>query len=229
MSKRCLFAFWICSSPVIVAQNPQLAPEDIRYTGELMAQNHLIAHVELDMGKQKYVRYQYDRYPDVKRITIQNGSSFAERKGESWIESEDWGKTGTAVDQSKAADLTRYVTIAELPFAPTEQHDQSQGAVVWKLIKHVPGKEYQFYTYEESRERPRPGRLYPRFTFIKYNDDPDGHLVLEHFSGNLIKNDELLPVEIGYESLILLPENTAIKIVPSTGPHRPQTKDGKEP
>ena len=214
---------------VSTGQNPQLAPKDIHYTKELMAQNHLIAHVELEIEKDKYLRYRYDRYPDVKQIRMANGSSFAEPKDRPWLESNDWGKTGTEVSQSKAAELDRYFTIAELPFMPTEQHDESQGAVVWKLIKHVSEKDYEFYTYEESRERPRPNRLYPRFRFIKYKDDSDGNLVLEHFSGNLTADDKLLPVEIGYESLILLPSDTVIKVVPGSGTQRPPKTGAKEP
>ncbi len=213
----------------LAAQNPQLALDDIRYTREFMAQNHLIARVELEVEKHKYVRYRYDRYPDVKQITMSNGPSFAEPKEKPWLESKDWGKTGTEVNQSKAAELNRNVSIAELPFMPTEQHDKSQGAVVWKLIKHVPEKDYEFYTYEESRERPRPNAFYPRFRFIKYKDDLDGKLVLEHFSGNLIGDGKLLPVEIGYESLILLPRDTVIKIVPRSGTERPAKKGAKEP
>jgi hypothetical protein len=229
MWKRGMLACLFCFPIAIAAQNPQLAQEDIQYTKELMAPNHLIAHVELEMEKHKYVRYRYDRYPDVKQITIASGPSFAEPKEKPWMESKDWGKTGTEVSQSKAAELNRYVNIAELPFMPTEQHDSSQGAVVWKLIKHVPEKDYQFYTYEESREKPRSNAFYPRFRFIKYKDDSDGHLVLEHFSGNLIADDRLLPVEIGYESLILLPSDTLIKVVPRSGTERPGKKGAKEP
>jgi hypothetical protein len=213
MLKRCILVL-LLPFPVS-AQNPQLAPQDIRYTRELMARNHLIAHVELEMEKDKYVRYRYDRYPEVKRITIA-GSSFAELNAKSWLESKDWGETGSPVNQAKAAELNTYATVAELPFAPTEQHDKRQGAVVWKLIKRVPEKDYQFYTYEESRAVPRPDGVYPRFKFIKYKDSSDGELLLEHFSGQLRASDKMIPVEIGYESLILLPRNTVIKIMPSS-------------
>jgi hypothetical protein len=212
----------------IAAQNPELAPQDIHYTRELMARNHLIAHVELEVDKHKHVRYRYDCYPDVKQIAMANGATFAQPKEKPWVESKECGKTGSEVSRSKAAELSRYVDIAELPFMPTEQHDKSQGAVVWKLIKHVSEEDYQVYTYEESRERPRPNAFYPRFTFIKYNDSSDGNLVLEHFSGNLIGDGKLFPVEIAYESLVLLPANTVIKVVPHGGTKAP-TKKGKDP
>src|SRR5579862_666528 len=76
------------------AQNPKLAPTDLKNFKALADKGHLVAQVELQTGEQTFVRYRYDRFPDAERIVEQDGSVFARVGRREWVVSEDWGKTG---------------------------------------------------------------------------------------------------------------------------------------
>ena len=96
-------------------------------------------------------------------------------------------------------------------------HDQSQGGTVWRFIERTAKDDLEYFTYERSREHPNPDGVYPRFTFLKYKNDTDGHLLVEHFTGNLRDGEKLIPVEVKYSYMILLPSaNVKIEKAPST-------------
>ena len=54
----------------------------------------------------------------------------------------------------------------------------------------------------------KPDGVYPRYTFIKYQKDTDGKLLLEHFSAQVRSEDKLIPVEIKFDFMLILPEGS---------------------
>jgi hypothetical protein len=112
------------------AQDPKLAPDDLKYTKEAIEANHLIARVSMRVEAEKYSRYRYDRYPDMKRITGEDGVDYVQLKGKGWVKSKDWGKTGTPVKKDKAGELDMLASTAEIPLGPTTSRDTSQGGTV---------------------------------------------------------------------------------------------------
>ena len=156
------------------AQDPALVSADLAYTRGAIANDHLINQVSLRVGQSKYLRYHCDRYPDVVRITEEDGTEYARIKGKSWLRSKDWGETGARVKAAKARELDTEVTVTEAPLEKSVPRDPSQGGTVWRLVDTRKEADLVWFTYEESREKPRPDGVYPRYTFVKYKGDKDG-------------------------------------------------------
>lgn len=190
------------------AQSPNLAPDDLNFTRTVAEANHLIAQATLRVQDNEYVHFRYDLYPDLKRITTEDGLVYIQLNGKSWIQSKDWGKTGTPVQSDKASELDTFVGVAESPFANSIPHDQSQGETVWKLIEQTKEDDHELFTYEQSRQNPMPDGVYPRFTFAKYKHDVDGRLLLEHLSAQMRTAERVIPVEIKYDFMILVPASS---------------------
>ena len=206
------------------AQNPGLAPADLKFTRAAFTHNHLVARVELQVEKNKYVRYQYDRYPDLVRINLDGGATYAKPKAKAWLKSNDWGETGTGVNADKAAELDANAKIAELPLQEGEGLDKTQGGTVWKLANRTKRETSEYFTYEKSRERPRIDGYYPRYTFVKFKDAADGKLLRSHYSGQLRACSRLVPIEARYDLLIQLPPGSVkFETAPSSG------KNGNKP
>jgi hypothetical protein len=207
--------FLLVSAPTLLrAQDPNLAPDDLKTSREAFDKNHLIAQVNILSGPGKQVHYRYDRYADVRRLQTDDGAEYAQLKGKPWRKSTDWGKTGTEIQGDKAAVLNSRAAIAEVPLTPFEDRDQSQGEPVWKFIEKTHEGDLETFTYERSREKPHPDGVYPRYTFIKYKHDTDGKLLLYRFAGQLRSGDKYTPVQIQLGLMILMPANTVIEVVP---------------
>jgi len=113
----------------------------------------------------------------------------------------------------KAAELNNQAAIAEVPLAEPEDRDKTQGGPVWKFIDKTQENDIETFTYERSREKPRPDGVYPRYTFIKYKNDTDGKLLLYRFAGQLRTGDDVTPLQIQFGLMIILPANTVIEEV----------------
>jgi hypothetical protein len=110
------------------------------------------------------------------------------------------GARDQPVDAQTADELDTFASIVRLPFAPNETHDKSQGAFVWKKVAQTTGTNCSIFTYELSREHPHPDGVYPRCTFIKYQDDLDGKLLMVGSEANLIDGaGKLFPVTVVYQ------------------------------
>jgi len=192
------------------AQDPNLAPDDLKFTQGVADANHLIAQVRLQVGENDFVRFRYDRYPELKQIKDENGFAYTQLKGKEWMKSDDWGKTGVPVKPGKAGDLDVFASMAESPLGQAVTHDNSQGKTVWKLVAKKKKVDFELYTYERSREKPKTNGVYPRYTFIKYKNDKDGQLLLEHFSAQMRSEGKLIPVEIEFGFMILMPPGSVI-------------------
>jgi hypothetical protein len=203
----------------VSAQKPSLAPADLAYTEQIIGKFHVIAQVGLDDDPNKPTHYQWDYYPadtsspEIYRIKMDSGT-FAKKGDNAWLQSDDWGETGKAVPDDLTQELGVFVSIVSIPFAKPSNHDSSQGANVWKFIDQTSDKTGTYYTYEESRERPNPDGVYPRYTFRKLTGDVDGKLFLCKVTGQLRNGNSEIPFTISYDFLIPLPAGTVIKVVP---------------
>jgi len=206
--------FLVSAAALLRGQDPNLAPDDIQYSREAYDKNHLIAQVNILSGPGQKVHYRYDRYSDVRRIQTDDGLEYAQPNGKPWRKSKDWGKTGAVIKGDKAGELDNQAEIAELPLAEPKDHDMTQGGPVWKFIEKTVENDIETFTYERSREKPRPGGVYPRFTFVKYKNDTDGKLLLYRFAGQLRNGNDVTPLQIQLGLMIIMPANTVIDVVP---------------
>lgn len=225
MGRRTVFSFTtmrfhlpillgLLSAPAFLrAQDPALAPDNLKYSRAAFDKNHLIAQVNVVTQPGTVLHYRYDRYAEVRRIMNDDGSEYAQLKGKSWRKSKDWGKTGTIVKKDKAEELDNRCDVAEVALTEPETHDASQGGFVWKFIEKGEEGDIETYTYEQSREHPRPTGVYPRYTFVKYKNDTDGQLLLYRFAGQLRSGESVTPIRIQYGLMILLPKGTIIETV----------------
>lgn len=205
-----LLALLVAAPMLLHGQDPTLAPDDLKYSRGAFEKNHLIAQV--DIATRTPLHYRYDRYAEVRRIVTDDGVEYAQPKGKSWRKSKDWGKTGAIIKGDKAAELDNQSDVAEVAFKEPETHDASQGGFVWQFIDKGQESDIETYTYEQSREHPRPNGVYPRYTFVKYKNDTDGNLLLYRFAGQLRSGNDVIPIRIQYGLMIIMPANS-IKIV----------------
>jgi hypothetical protein len=199
------------------AQNPRLAPEDIQYSS---GADHLVAWVALEMKPGQFERYQYDRYKDgdIERVKTADGAAYARKNGGNWLKSGDWGDTGTPVGDDLAAELTTDAGVVAAVFSPPEHHDPAQGGTTWKFISQAQGKDVTYFVYEESRDRPNPGGVYPRYTFEKWPKDKDGSLLLSKFTAQFHSGADLIPATIQFDYLVPLPAGATVKYFPPGKP-----------
>ena len=202
---RLLLVYGLFASSVLRAQNPEVAPADLNFSRAAFTHNHLVVRVELRVERNKYVHYQYDRYPDLVRIKMDDGVTYAKPKAKAWLKSEDWGETGTKAEAGKVLELDADAKMAELPLQESKSLDPTQGGTVWKLVSRTKKEINEYFTYEKSRERPRAGGVYSRYTFVKFKGDSDGKLLLSHYSGQLRADARLIPMEAQFDLLIQLP------------------------
>jgi len=214
-------AFLVSTRP-LAAQDPGLAPDNLKFTRKVIEQQHLIVDCSLEVLEGSFVKFRYDHYPDLERIT-QPDAVYARPKGKPWLKSDDWGETGSTVDAAKAAELDHMIAIANAPFQEPDPHDPDQGGIVWRAVTHAGGKDFQTYTYERSREKPKADGVYPTYTFIQYKGDKDGRFLLTDFTAQMKDSTHLIPVTIHYDYMILLPAGS-VKVVTPT----PKGMDGKK-
>ena len=191
--------------PVLAAtahgQEPSLAPRDLEFTRGVVAKFHFVVWAELHPSTHEIEKFQYDCYPwtpdkqKIERVKREEGT-FVRPEGKSWVRSDDWGATSTPVAAALLPVLNTDVNVVNVMFAPSVDYDATQGAPVWKFIRQEKSKDgvFTYYTYERSREHPRPNGPYPQYTFMKAAHDVDGRLFLRMFSAQLRSGDDRIPV-----------------------------------
>lgn len=201
----------LCTLPwptFLRAQDPAKASSDLRYSEEL-GRYHLVAWVSLETEPGKFCNYQFDRYADQRRIKEEDGTTYAQIKNKPWRKSEDWGETGPPASTDKVKALETESRIPLTVFAKPETNDPNQGGFVWRMIERQQEGSCEYFTYERTREHPRPG-VYSRFTFGKYQSSKDGKLTLYRFGGRLRDGDKSLPLNIRFDYMIPLPPGTKV-------------------
>jgi len=193
-----LATFLIACARALLAQDPALAPHDLAYTREVMNHTAIEADVVLHTGSNASEQFIYRSTPET--ITL-DGKVYARTAKGEWM---DRGGDGSGTPQSVASEISdeldTFAQIIRLPFAPNVTHDKRQGAFIWKKVAQTTATNCSLFTYELSREHPRPDGVYPRCTFIKYQGDTDGKLLMVGSEANLINDTgKLFPVTVLYK------------------------------
>ena len=222
---RLIHVHWLAASLLLwqpsglFAQNPLLAESDLDFSRQIIAKYHFVAWVSLEFQDNKFTRYQYDHYPPTKdqpsfeRIKCDDGV-FARKGDQPWLKSDDWAETGKSVSDDLTAEFVTYVSAANAMLEPPVHHALSQGGTVWKYIGEKDDDKSKIieYTYERSREHPRPDGVYPQYTFVKYPGDTDGNLFIAKSTGQMKSEDgHSIPVLITYTYLVPLPPGATVK------------------
>ena len=202
------------SSPIQVSSSDIHIPsealvfQDLEYSKSFAEKNHLIAQVSL--GGDSPSRFRFDAYPESRQISM-DGVTYGKQSGEHWKKSRDMGRTGTAVSPSKNGELNFLESLATIFYQKPVSHDPTQGAYIWKKIKAWTNGDAQYTTFELSREHPRAGGAYPVYTFVKYQNTPDGQLLIRSCAGNTRVAGVLTPFTIDYDFLV--PVNATVEVV----------------
>ncbi|QIF02648.1 hypothetical protein [Roseimicrobium sp. ORNL1] len=186
----------------------------LKYSRDLAAQHHLVAHVSITTPEGKALKFQYDQYPEVERIKVDDELAFAKKRGGKWIMSNDWGKTGKNLDAEEALD---YDTLASFVHAPlnsvTEVRDASQGGTFMRLLNHSHEDGRERFVFEKSREQPKSDHVYPCFLFERYKNSEIAQPLLSGFKGPLYTGDRILMVSISYEYRVAQAGRSRVRLV----------------
>jgi tetratricopeptide (TPR) repeat protein len=209
-------AVFVASSPVNHAsaaegnESPSAAPVDnqgafqkaLEYTRAVVEKQHMICLVDIESlngGKKRSFRY--DHYPEVKRIQMKTGATFARKKDQHRLRSDDWAETGTKVNPNKSDELD---SLVEYPYIALDDkrstHDPTQGAVVVRLIKREEVENTERLYYEEGREK-QTGFDYPQFIFSKLKKEPDEKALLAGWAGLMRTEAERTHVNMNFSFL----------------------------
>ena len=170
----------------------------------VVARHHLISLVTIEpLDRGKSTEFRYDRYPEVERIQLKE-TTYARRKGTSWMKSNDWAGTGTKVRREKAEELDALVSFVDAPLNNTSlSKDASQGGTVVHLLRREARENNERIFYELRREH-STGMMYPQFVFDKTKSEPDGDALLVGFAGLMYSGDEKVKVNINYSYMFLV-------------------------
>jgi hypothetical protein len=189
----------------------------LKHSRDLAAQHHLVAQVSITIPEGKTLKFQYDRYPEVERIKVDEELAFAKKPGGAWLMSNDWGKTGKNLDAEEALD---YDTLASFVHAPlnsvTETRDASQGGMFMRLLDHSHEDGRERFVFEKSREHPKSDHVYPCFLFERYNNSEVAQPLLCGFKGPLYTGDRILMVSITYEYRVAQAGRSNVRLVESS-------------
>jgi tetratricopeptide (TPR) repeat protein len=191
-------------------ENPGAAPIDnkeafqkaLENTRAVVQKQHMACLVDIESlngGKKRSFRY--DHYPEVERIQMKNGATFARKKDQHWLRSDDWAETGTKVNPNKSDELD---SLVQYPYIALDDkrstHDPTQGAVVVRLIKREEVEDTERLYYEEGREK-QTGFDYPQFIFSKLKKEPDEQALLEGWAGLMRTDAERIHVNMNFSFL----------------------------
>ena len=201
----------------VAAQDPSTVTADLKFTQEISTQFHVVAWVTLQPHDGLTEKFQYDRYPSkglhpgVERVKRSEGI-FARPLGRTWMRSDNWGATGSVVDNKMAAVLDTDANVVASLFRPPTNRDTAQGDTVWRYVgatSHGPTSEY---TFEETRENPKPDVSYPKYTFLKAPGDSDGRLFLCGVTANLRDNAGIIPISVRLTYLVPVPAGSKMQV-----------------
>lgn len=209
MKVRAVVVAVCCSlgaASAIAASEEETFAKSLEYTRSVVSKHHLICLVDLDpLDRKGKTSFRYDRYPEVERLELDGGATFARKKGKAWLKSSDWAKTGAKVKSSKADELDALASFVDAPLQNRAvAKDETQGAMIVTLIKREPrdsGGERLFY--EMRRER-ATGFFYPQFVFDTRPGAPDDEALLIGYAGLMYSGEEKVKVNLNYSYMFLI-------------------------
>jgi hypothetical protein len=104
------------------------------------------------------------------------------------------------------------VNVVATPFRPPTNRDLAQGAVVWRYVRAASQGPAMEYTFEESREHPKPDVGYPRYSFLKAPGDSEGRLFLCGVTCNLRDEKEIIPMTMRMTYFVPIPPGSKVKV-----------------
>ncbi|MEO6054293.1 MAG: hypothetical protein ABIP97_09795 [Chthoniobacterales bacterium] len=194
----------------LAASDEKSFSENLEYTRAVIAKNHLIALVEIaPLDQKKATSFSYDRYPELEQFKMKDGPTYARKKGNPWLQSDDWAETGTPIKPEKLKELDSLISFVDAPLiSHSVSKDKAQGGLVTEIIKREATENGEHLIYEIHRER-STNFFYPQFIFNRYGNDPDNHALLIGYAGLMYSGEEKLKVSITYNCMILVStENT---------------------
>jgi sugar lactone lactonase YvrE len=185
----------------------------LEYTRAIVEKQHMICLVDVEpLNGGGKTSFRYDHYPEVERIQMKGGGTFARKKDQQWLKSDDWAETGTKVNAKKSDELD---SLVQFPFVALDDkistHDQTQGAVVVRLVKREDVEDTERLYYEEGREK-QTGFNYPEFVFSRLKSEPDEKAILEGWAGLMRLGSERIHVNMNYSFLfrVNIQDTTAV-------------------
>lgn len=216
------------------AQNAVMVPANLKFTQDISTRFHIVAWATLEGHDGTPDKFQYDRYPatgihpGVERIKRSEGV-FVRTSGKPWVRSDDWGATGTPVDEDMAAVLDTDVNVVAVPFRAPTSKDTAQGGTVWREAGSATHGSATKYTFQESRVHPKPDVSYPKYTFLKAPGDTDGRLFLCGVTANLRDDAGIIPVSMRMAYLVPVPAGTKVQVFDKgTGKEKLNTTTGPD-
>jgi tetratricopeptide (TPR) repeat protein len=187
------------ATPIVVKEAFQKA---LQFTRTVVEKQHMVCIVDVEsLGGGNKRSFQYDHYPEVERIQMKNGATFARKKDQEWLRSDDWAETGSKVSAKKSDELD---SLVQYPLAALDDkiatHDQTQGAVVVRLLKREAVEDTERLYYEEGREK-QTGFDYPQFVFSKAKTELDEKALLLGWAGIMRTGAERIHVNMTYSFL----------------------------
>ena len=187
------------ATPIVVKEAFQKA---LQFTRTVVEKQHMVCIVDVEsLGGGNKRSFQYDHYPEVERIQMKNGATFARKKDQEWLRSDDWAETGSKVSAKKSDELD---SLVPYPLVALDDkiatHDQTQGAVVLRLLKREAVEDTERIYYEEGREK-QTGFDYPQFVFSKAKTEPDEKALLLGWAGIMRTGAERIHVNMTYSFL----------------------------
>jgi hypothetical protein len=192
----------------------------LNFSKQFMFAHHLLCKVTLESrdGGDPKEQFDYDRYPDLERIKMRKGYTYARKRNGKWLKSDNWAESGSAVDSTTASELDRRVELAQVAWVTSIQsHDTAQGGNIIKIVAREKIKADERVIFERTREHPT-NPPYPRYTFIQFNDVPKGDMFIEEVSAPIVFGDQKLFVTVHYVPFIELKNARVIIKRGSPGP-----------
>jgi hypothetical protein len=196
-----------CVAQQLSAADMDIFERSLEYTRAELGKHHLIGLVEVEaLDSDKRTKFRYDRYREVERLQVNDTNTFARKKGDAWLKSEDWADGGTkaTAKEAKVLDvLSSYVDVPLMTDA-TVAKKALAGTAVTLLRRENKGPSETLY-YQMRRDKPGP-LLDPEFIFQKSARDVDERSLLAKFYGVLWPHDKPVKVSVRY---ILIQETLA--------------------
>ena len=208
-----LFFSIICET---IAQSPSMVPENLKFTQEISQKFHIVARVTLTDPDGTDEKFQYDLYPindqdpGMERIKRSEGV-FVRSFGGHWLRSDGDAK-GNSLDKHMVAVLDTDVNVVTASFGPGTNRDKTQGGTIWRYVGATPRGSITEYSFEESREHPKPDVFYPRYIFMKAPGDTDGRLFLCGVTANLRDDKSIIPLSMHMSYLVPVPAGTKVHV-----------------
>ena len=184
--------------------NEEAFRKSLEYTRAVVEKQHMICFVDIDSlnGGQK-TSFRYDHYPEVERIQMKNGDTFARKKDQPWLRSDDWAETGSKVNSNKSDELD---SLAEYPSVALDDEGSTtmtQGAVVVRLIKREEVEDTDAFIMKKA-EKNKPGSTIRNSFSRRPKKEPDEKALLAGWAGLMRSDTERFHVNMNFSFLFRL-------------------------